>query len=1155
MQTTPAQRPPLVRKTAVAAVSALLAASLVAQTAPKPTTATPPPAPSATLTEEAVMLSPFQVASDAEKGYQALNTLSGTRLNSKLEDLGASITVVTKQQMSDLGLLDINDVFRYEASTEGTDNFTTFNRNRSGGVNDQVQSDPQQSNRVRGITAAGQSAGGANTAWGNFTSNSKIPFDPYNIAAVEISRGPNSNLFGLGAAAGTVSVVPSQANTERRTYAADLRFDSYGGHRESLNINTPLIPGKLALRVATANENKGFIRKPSSERIDRQFATVLYRPFKNTTIRASAERYNDDYRRPNTITPRDTTAEWRAAGSPTWDPTTQIVTLANGTKSGPYAVDSTTVALAGLGISTTQWSLPAGLIGGYNGFYAHPTVYIDNNAIQAFNVTKTNNAVTGTALPTNPFSGGNSALRYLTSGTNIMRQRDVLGAGGLPLYIVPGTTDKSIYDWSEYNIVAPNHGTDKAKTFSAEVEQIVYHSPTQLVAARAGAFQQKFSRKSYGYIDNLETVIYVDVNEKNLDGTPNPYFKRPYVQATSPSISFNPQNSSILTADLAYQLTPPKLPAFLSWIGMQRFAVHGEKKTDDNWGFTTAPRVTDTNKAWINPTAALNLVGGQNIAQRWYLGDSTGQNVDYGAAATNDINGTYPLTWFNNRTGAWVKEPVTVAELLNNGQGQRQRTEIRTFNATAQSYFLKDRLVLTAGFRRDRYRQRTGAGGFVDPKTGTVDISNNDIFGPAQNFVSPSGTVINLPGWADQTGDTKTYGAVVKVTKWLNVHVNKSDSFAPQVVRQAVDSTGNVPNPHGYSTEWGFSLASLDGKFNVRVNRFQTKELYSRGSEVGTLGNRYLDMEGRPDGSNNIQVSSFRYFATQIALGRLRAQGIANPSASQLDPAVAKLMGLSDEMYTRLVYSGPSQPQTVGTTDVSSKGFELEATYNPTRNWRMKFTGSQTRAQDDRVSPEIYNWWQARIPVWTSLRTDVVPGDGKGRLWWDTVPGDFFSGGETRTPQTRWIQDQFGAYWAAATNAGRPRTQMREYRFAGITNYDFTEGKLKGFNIGGALRWESKASIGFEAGPAEKSGPYQGAVLFLDNDKPIWDKARAYLDLSAGYKLRFYNDKIRTKIQLNVKNVTEGGRLQMIGVNPDGKGYAYRIIDPRQFILSTSFEL
>ena len=144
---------------------------------------------------------------------------------------------------------------------------------------------------------------------------------------------------------------------------------------------------------------------------------------------------------------------------------------------------------------------------------------------------------------------------------------------------------------------------------------------------------------------------------------------------------------------------------------------------------------------------------------------------------------------------------------------------------------------------------------------------------------------------------------------------------------------------------------------------------------------------------------------------------------------------------------------------------------------------------------------------------------------------------------------------AAATNAGRPRTQMREYRFAGLTNYDFTEGRLKNFNVGGAVRWESKASIGYLAAAPEVSGPYQGAALFLDNNKPVWDKARFYVDLSAGYRFRMFKDKVRVKAQLNVKNALENGRLQMIGVNPDGNGYAYRIIDPRQFILSTSFEL
>ena len=44
-------------------------------------------------------------------------------------------------------------------------------------------------------------------------------------------------------------------------------------------------------------------------------------------------------------------------------------------------------------------------------------------------------------------------------------------------------------------------------------------------------------------------------------------------------------------------------------------------------------------------------------------------------------------------------------------------------------------------------------------------------------------------------------------------------------------------------------------------------------------------------------------------------------------------------------------------------------------------------------------------------------------------------------------------------------------------------------------------------------------------------------------------------MQLNVRDVLENGRLQKVAINPAGSTYAYRIIDPRQFILSTSFDL
>ena len=74
--------------------------------------------------EKPVSLSPFTVSTTRDSGYFAENTLAGSRLNTNLADLASSITVVTKQQMDDTASLDINDVFKYEASTEGSSSYT-----------------------------------------------------------------------------------------------------------------------------------------------------------------------------------------------------------------------------------------------------------------------------------------------------------------------------------------------------------------------------------------------------------------------------------------------------------------------------------------------------------------------------------------------------------------------------------------------------------------------------------------------------------------------------------------------------------------------------------------------------------------------------------------------------------------------------------------------------------------------------------------------------------------------------------------------------------------------------------------------------------------------------------------------------------------------
>lgn len=1089
------------------------ATQLFAQTivAPRPEAGAKPAA------DEPVMLSPFQLSSDRVHGYQTRDTLAGTRLNALLEDLGSSITVVTLQQLADTASLDLNDVFRYEASTEGTASYTQFTALRNGGVNDFVQQDPATANRVRGLGVIGSSGSGINLAFGNQSINNALPVDPYNLAAIEILRGPNSNLFGLGASAGTVNLVPAFADLTHTSASAMLRVDDWGGHRESLNFNQPLLPGRLALRLATVHEEKGFTRQPASERINRLYLTLTAQPFKATTVHASFERYDNRYRRPNALTPLDTTADWRAAGEPTWDPTTQVVTLANGQQVGPFSV-------------AQDNTLPSGLMTG-SALNGRLLTFIDDHQVQLFTPARTGSLITsGTPSPLTQ----NSNVRFLETGTFLMRNKAAL----YPLFIAPAVHDKSLYDWEHVNYVAPNWGHDDATTYSAELEHTFLRSESHLLAGRVGWFRQDFTRDNHNFISGTDNDVYIDVNEKLLDGTPNPFFRRLYVEAIDAVQLLTPERSDTQSADLAYQFTPsPDLPRWLSWINTQRLALHGEVNRHESVNYRYSPYVSDDH-AWVN---LADRVSGSPIAQRFYFGDAGGGTINQAPAAIDTVAGNYPLRWFDNRSpGAWTDESAAV-DLLPIRNTTAKRDELRTVNAVVQSFFFDDRLVTTYGWRRDRRRERTSTAAAVDATTGLVSYANLADFGPWTD--AQDATVRE-----SQRGDTMTWGGVLKATPWLSFHYNRAESFFPQVVRQRIDlDQGNMPNPYGQGQDYGLSFRAFADRLQVRLNRFDVTEYRSRGSEAGTIGNRTFRLEGRAESNGRRDPQSLYPFAENVVRLRLAAQGIDPPTPAQLRPAVANYMGVTESWLNTFLDSGLAQPQTVGTTDVTSRGYELEAIYNPTPNWRIKLSASQTQAIDLAVSPELFDYWQTRLPTWTTLRADLVPGsgDGQGARWWTTVASN------GTTPEATYQSNLLAPYLLATANVGKPRSQVREYRWAAITNYDFTTGPLANFNFGGAIRWEDKAAIGFLGQTPAGGGP----IVELDPDRPVWDPARYYVDLFAGYRFRLFSDKVRGKVQLNVKDVFEGGRLQPVGVNPDGSVYAYRIVDPRQFILSASFEL
>lgn len=1053
------------------AAALLLVPRLFAQTAPAPSAA----ASSAPEAERPIQLSPFEVTADEDSGYLASNALSGTRLNTSLENIASSITVVTKLQLEDIAATDLNDVFLYEASTEGTGNYTAITPNRDGGVNDDIAQNPSTANRIRGL-------GSANVAIGNFASNPLIPVDMYNIDAIEISRGPNSNIFGLGNGSGTVNLVPAYANLTREISTVQVRADDRGGFRSSFDFNRPLIDGKVALRAAAAYDRKGFERDPSREEIRRIQVSAQAKPFANTTIKTSFEKYHNDAQRPNSVTPREYISDWRAAGEPTWDPTTRRVTYANGTSTGPYTVgqDST---------------LPLGLIGPGNNYYNRTPVSLEpDGTVSYWSVARTGSAATPRTR--------NQDLRLIQSGSNLSRQRTLY-----PLFLEAGTTDQSIYDWTSVNYMAPNMIEDSANTFVFELEQFIVDSPSHLLAARAGFFRQEFER--YERIGNLigpnNSIIYVDVNEKNLDGTPNANFRRPYINSAGNGVMFRtPELEETLSADLVYRFTPDRDNAIF---GQQTINLHAERRERENVNARYSDYIV-SDHSWTNP--ANRSLSTETIYQ-YYVGDSQGQNVDYAPTQLSLPAGTYPFRWYNGVTRQWVTEQATLAEApISNTRGRTR--DIESANITYQGQFFRDRLITTVGLRTDKQEENTSDAWVINPDTGFYDIDSPQL----DRFP-------NAP--VEQEGETVTFGAVVKVTPWLRFFYNWADSFTPEPTRYDIDGI-LMKNPTAEGQDFGVAFTLLEGKLVLKVNRYEVDEINARIAQLGTIGSRTHILEGGRDEN----ATSFLTWARDVIRKRYAAQGITATETQIYNVAATDIMKTDPDFLRQTDLTGA-----VGVGgDRNASGWEVEAIYNPTRNWRIKLNLAQQETIDSNIGGEITAYINRRLPVWTTAVDD------SGNRWWDANNG---------AAESSFLSGIQAPYLFEIANDGKPRSQVREWRWNALTNYDFTEGRLSGWSVGGAVRWEDEAAIGFLG----KAPNANGVILELDPDRPVFDDARFHFDFNLGYKFTLANDRVRVRTQLNVRDLFEDGRLQTVAVDPLGRPTISRIIDPRQIILTATF--
>jgi outer membrane receptor for ferric coprogen and ferric-rhodotorulic acid len=1111
-------------------------AELATMEADRAKTPAVPASPDAASAESAVQLSPFEVRG-ANTGYYASNTMSGTRLNTKLEDIGSSISVVTKQQMADFAMLDINDIFNYESSTEGTGNYTAFEVDRNGMVTDQIQDNPQGSNRIRGM-------GAANISLSGFAVSGRAPIDPINIDAVEISRGPNSSIFGLGEGSGTVNMVASSANITRESTSAEFRVDDIGGWRTSLDVNRPVpfFRGKAAVRLSGVYQHDEFRQKPSGFDTRRLNLMLRLQPFKYTSIRGSFSTYRGEGTRATAITPRDAVTFWKNVGSPAWDPIANAVT-----------VNGVTTVMTGT-------ANPLGLAGPA---FAQPALYVDRNGIQLWQVTRLP-AATATNGPNN--TGGTT--RLLESLAEPVRT-------GAPLFsTLPGVSNKGIYDYSSINLGAPNTIEDKVDIATVEFDQTFLQTEQHQIAFQFAWQREDADRINRNFIGRASATsnsfyLYIDPNTRLLDGSPNPYFGRPYLGVGEPVTEDQPLRRDAYRGQLAYLLDLTKSQRVIRHLGRHQFLGYYEERQTASYRYRFRDVMINDNPIYAPAGQPKGNQSGTTapLATRGYyhflVGDNQGQNVDYGPGGFG--YGQYPFRWFNPATSTWVTDTATlglagIQEGTAGGNGVLNL--IKTKGAMWQGYLFKDRVVVTLGMRTDENRNKNQNPSRLMPNGYSFDYAAMDGW---------------VGDWRFREGDTKTQGVVVKPFRdwgwvertrsrggWkafgadllngLTVYYNKSDSFRPETPALNI-LLEQLENPTSTGEDYGFTL-NIGSKFVLRANRYETEQVDSRTGQGGTFATRVLRVDFAPIRGENDPISLQRQARNWITA--------ANPTftADQTNTAVAGIM----QIPAAAVAVFNSSEAIAETSDVVAKGDEYELSYNPTDYWTLRANLTRSISIDKNLSPNIPAWVNERLPVWDSI---VDP--RSGAKWLDTIyQGDTFTGvaptsarpgngiaPTNGTPAAFLINNVYNPLKIASATEGKSRPQVREWRFnlntayrlAGITDQKY----LKRMTIGGGVRWEDKAAIGYYGIPINGS---MTAALELDPDRPIYDKARAYFDVFASYNTRLFGDKVRARFQLNVRNVHEShARLQPVGAYPDGRAHTFRIVDPRTFIFTTTFDL
>ncbi|HEY4245470.1 MAG TPA: TonB-dependent receptor plug domain-containing protein, partial [Lacunisphaera sp.] len=497
-------------------------------------TTTAPAATKPAADEETIQLSPFVVEANEDQGYTAKDTLAGTRVRTELKDVASAISVVTAQFLKDTGAKNSQDLLVYTPSTEVGGLRGNFSGQGGASVYQEALGNPDATTRVRGLDSAD------NTRDYFLTD---IPWDGFNVGRVDLQRGPNSILFGVGSPAGIINTSLNGASF-KTAYKVENVTSSFGSQRNLMDVNQVLLDNQLAIRFAAVNDQERYEQEPAFNNTTRYYGALRFDPKlfnwkdSHTSFRANYENGRVNSNNPRTLPPEDMISPFfltgnDAYGNPNLNKTTinQYIpgfgnnsALVNSTyNKGGFAQGRTywpTVLSYFNGSSPATPGVPPGISSGL------ATQVISGQINTGWAIDQNGN-ISGPSKPGNgPSIGGLANFRPLAIPDFQQWAANTAIPGG-SYYADVTMSDPSIFDFYHKLLDGDNKREwQKWNAYNLAFSQTFF---SDRVGLEAVYDSQEYTEGEIGFLQGVNYAIEIDPNVTLANGAGNPNVGRPYV--------------------------------------------------------------------------------------------------------------------------------------------------------------------------------------------------------------------------------------------------------------------------------------------------------------------------------------------------------------------------------------------------------------------------------------------------------------------------------------------------------------------------------------------------------------------------------------------------------------------------------------------------